>query len=109
MKVLKWRFDIFCQKFDPVRTIRDFHRRRDEPELLAGIVRSDREQSITMVDRILLIVDPGSNHPKLATRLRSREKPALAGGVAPRFQQDVLAIPGLAHSEVEALVGLVKN
>ncbi len=62
-----------------------------------------------MIDRVLLVIDPRSEEPKLRLRCPGVQSPGFAGGVARGFQQQVLPVAGAADTQVEAFVLLLEH
>ena len=60
-----------------------------------------------MLDRVLLLLYPLRNRPKLPQRFIRREIPSLARRMTARLHQQKLVVPRLPYTQVEPLIRLL--
>ena len=78
-------------------------------KVLSRIVHADVEETVTMVDGVLLVLHARCQHAKLCLGRVRLDVAILGCGVATQLNEQILAVPRPAHPHVEALIELLQH
>ena len=80
------------------------HGRGHQPKVASAIVGPDKPQPIAVVDRVLMLILARRNQREVPSRLVRSQHPRLAGRMAGRLHDDVLAVSGPTRRQVESFI-----